>query len=118
MEHQAVLAKLNLTNRNVVVDANGESVLVMNFEEAFPHHVDYVWCRAQGILSALAGFKPLFRKYVRGYEPRAVFPDSEVQFSIALCIKELQDEGSASNDSDPTRKKVVSDEAFEHAALS
>jgi len=40
VEHQAVLAKLNLTNRNVVVDANGESVLVMNFEEAFPHHVD------------------------------------------------------------------------------
>ena len=29
VEHQAVLAKLNLTNRNVVVDANGESVLVM-----------------------------------------------------------------------------------------
>lgn len=27
-----------------------------------------------------------------GYEPRAVFPHHEVQYNIALCIKELQDE--------------------------
>ena len=51
-----------------------------------------MWCRARGIFSAALGSKPLFRSYVRNYEPRAVFPHHEVQFNIALCIKELQDE--------------------------
>ena len=38
------------------------------------------------------GRKPLFRAYVRNYEPRAVFPHVEVQYNIALCIHELQSE--------------------------
>eukprot|EP00966_Prymnesium_polylepis_P012823 294775-Prymnesium_polylepis.1 len=76
----------------MVQTADGEFVHVMSFAEAFPHHVDYVWCRARGIFSANLGSKPLFRSYVRNYEPRAVFPHHEVQFNIALCIKELQDE--------------------------
>ena len=70
--HAEALAKLNTTNRNVVELEGGEFVHVMNFEAAFPHHVDYVWCRARGIFSAHLGSKPLFRKYVRNYEPRAV----------------------------------------------
>ena len=90
--HAQVLATLNTTNRNMVQLEDGEYVRVMNFEEAFPHHVNYVWCRARGIFSAHLGSKPLFRKYVRNYEPRAVFPHNEVQYNIALCIKELQDE--------------------------
>ena len=90
--HAAALVQLNMTNRNVVQLEDGEFVKVMNFAEAFPHHVDYVWCRARGIFSAIMGSKPLFRKYVRGFEPRAVFPHHEVQYNIALCIKELQDE--------------------------
>ena len=90
--HATALAKLNATNRNCVQLEDGEFVKVMSFAEAFPHHVDYVWCRARGIFSAALGSKPLFRKYVRGYEPRAVFPHHEVQYNIALCIKELQDE--------------------------
>ena len=49
-------------------------------------------CRAQGLFSGRLCRKPLFRQYVRSYEPRAVFPHEEVQFNIALCIKELQDE--------------------------
>jgi hypothetical protein len=49
-------------------------------------------CRARGIFSSNFGRKPLFRKYVQNYEPCAVFPHPEVQYNIALCIKELQDE--------------------------
>lgn len=64
----------------------------MSFREAFPHHIKYVMCRAQGLFTATLGKKPHFRKYVRGYEPRAVFPSTEVQFCIALCIFELQNE--------------------------
>ena len=30
--------------------------------------------------------------HIIGYEPRAVFPHPEVQYNIAVCIKELQDE--------------------------
>ena len=40
--HAAALAQLNVTNRNVVQLEDGEFVKVMNFAEAFPHHVDYV----------------------------------------------------------------------------
>ena len=90
--HAAVLAKLEPTNSKVVRLADGDYVPVMNFAEAFPHHVDYVWCRARGFISATIGSKPLFRAYIRNYEPRAVFPHPEVQYNIALCIHELQSE--------------------------
>eukprot|EP00966_Prymnesium_polylepis_P114405 2643826-Prymnesium_polylepis.1 len=57
-----------------IVDANnskrllvdGEYVSLMTFEQAFPHHVDYVCCRAKGIFGEATGKKPIFRKYVRG----------------------------------------------------
>ena len=90
--HREALLVLETSNPRTVQTADGEIVHVMSFAEAFPHHVDYVWCRARGIFSAVIGKKPLFRSYVRNYEPRAVFPHPEVQFNIALCIKELQDE--------------------------
>ena len=48
----------------VLVD--GEYQTVMSFEEAFPHHVDYVMMVARGEISAVTGQKPKFRKYVRG----------------------------------------------------
>jgi len=57
--------RLEATNARTVQTADGEFVPVMNFEEAFPHHCDYVWCRARGIFSASMGLKPLFRSYVR-----------------------------------------------------
>ena len=90
--HKAVLDTLNAQNMKRVKSANGEFVPVHSFGEAFPHHVDYVWCRAGGIFGAKTGRKPQFRAYVKGYEPRAVFPHHEVQFNIALCIHELQTE--------------------------
>ena len=66
-EHTAVLASLNATNSKAVVDpTTGDYVSVMSFKEAFPHHVDYVWCRAQGLFTARLGSKPLFKTYVRG----------------------------------------------------
>jgi hypothetical protein len=41
--HRDVLASLEAKNPKAVQLENGEYVRVMSFEEAFPHHVDYVW---------------------------------------------------------------------------
>ena len=64
--HKVALEKLDVTNAKRVQDVNGEFVKVHSFEEAFPHHVEYVWCRAGGIFGAHTGKKPQFRTYVRG----------------------------------------------------
>ena len=64
--HKVVLGKLDMTNSKRVLDANGEFVKVHSFQETFPHHVEYVWCRASGIFGAHTGAKPQFRSYVRG----------------------------------------------------
>ena len=63
--HKVVIDKLDDTNANRVLK-EGHFVPVMSFAEAFPHHVDYVWCRADGVLGAHTGKKPSFRRYVRG----------------------------------------------------
>ncbi|KAL1499114.1 hypothetical protein AB1Y20_013626 [Prymnesium parvum] len=89
--HKAALRKLDETNAKRVL-VNGEYMTVHSFPEAFKHHVDYVYCRARGIFGAGMGTKPTFRDYVRGYEPRAVFPHPDTQFRIAVCIHELQQE--------------------------
>ena len=64
--HKAVLSKFNASNPKLVQGKSGEYMKVMSFEEAFPHHVDFVWCRAAGHFTAHLGEKPLFRRYVRG----------------------------------------------------
>ena len=64
--HKAVLDKLDCANSKRVRNEVGEYVPVHSFEEAFAHHVDYVWCRAAGIFKANTGKKPQFRVYVRG----------------------------------------------------
>ena len=63
--HKAVIDRLDSTSSNRVWK-NGEYLPMMSFAEAFPHHVAYVWCRADGILGAHTGKKPSFRKYIRG----------------------------------------------------
>jgi hypothetical protein len=40
--HQEALTRLEASNAKIVQTADGEFVRVMNFAEAFPHHVDYV----------------------------------------------------------------------------
>ena len=74
--HAAVLSKLNLTNKKMVL-VDGEHVSVMSFAEAFPHHVDYVWCRAAGLFGAKLRTKPAFRAYVHG---------ASTSCSIRLCL--------------------------------
>ena len=64
--HKAVIDQLDETNAKRVKNADGNFVPVHSFDEAFPHHVDYVWCRAAGIFGASTGKKPEFRHYVRG----------------------------------------------------
>lgn len=63
--HKVVLEALDAVNTKRVL-VNGEFIPTMSFEEAFPHHVQYVWCRAKGIFGANTGLKPAFRDYVRG----------------------------------------------------
>ena len=41
--HKELLAGLEAKNSKTVQLADGEYVRVMSFEEAFRHHVDYVW---------------------------------------------------------------------------
>ena len=72
-----------------VLNASGKYETVHTFEEAFPHHVNYVMMVATGEVAACIGTKPRFRTYVRGHEPRATFPHREIQHRIAECIAEL-----------------------------
>ena len=64
--HKKALASLDDTNKKRVMNAMGDYVTVMSFEEAFKHHTDYVCCRAKGILGSNTGRKPDFIRYVRG----------------------------------------------------
>ena len=64
--HKAILTGLDVNNPKRVQDQDGNWVAVMDFKEAFPHHVRYVYCRAQGIIGANTAKKPEFRQYVRG----------------------------------------------------
>ena len=64
--HKAVIKELDAQNKNMVTNKDGERVQKMNFKEAFKHHVDYVYCRAAGILGASTGRKKEFQDYVRG----------------------------------------------------
>ena len=111
--HAAALETLNESSKHQVL-VNGKYEVMHSFEEAFPHHIDYVMMVATGEISAVTGQKPKFRSYVRGacahaimhidsspltcllcrigYEPRATFPHHETQHRIAECIAELQSE--------------------------
>ena len=68
---------------------SGMYVPVFTFEEAFPHHVEFVWMVAQRTPQNLKN-KEAFRDYVRGYEARATFPHHETIHRIAECIDALQ----------------------------
>lgn len=79
-------------SKNTVLDAQGNLMHVFSFEEAFPHHVDFVWLRASGAVSARIARNAGFRDYVRGYERRAAFPHLITMNRIAEAIEELQRE--------------------------
>ena len=62
---------------------------VLNFEEAFPHHMRFVWMVAGGMPVKLRQ-NALMREYVRGFEPRAVLPHHDTVHRIATAIDEVQ----------------------------
>ena len=64
--HAEVHASILESNRKRVLDKDGEYVSTMSFDEAFTHHVDFIWCRARGIFGANVGRKSAFAQYVRG----------------------------------------------------
>ena len=67
--HKKVLDELDEVNKTKVQLDSGEFVNRMGFEEAFKHHVHYVYCRAKGQFGAKLGMKPEFCNYVRGVPP-------------------------------------------------
>ena len=79
-EHAAALQQLNASSKNQVL-VGGSYEAVHSFEEAFPHHVDYVWMVASGEISAVTGQKPMFRTYVRG-----VHAPSRLSLSLQLTL--------------------------------
>ena len=68
-KHAAAVKQLNESSKNQILQADGSYTTIFSFEEAFPHHVDYVMCVAKGEISAVTGKKPMFRKFVRGAPP-------------------------------------------------
>mgnify|MGYP007078090933 CR=1 FL=1 len=63
--HAVALEKLNEMSKHQVL-VGGSYETVHSFEDAFPHHLDYVWMVATGEVSAVTGQKPMFRTYTRG----------------------------------------------------
>ena len=43
-------------NVNVAQDADGKCVAIFTFEEAFPHHVRFMWMHVEGLVSAKIPF--------------------------------------------------------------
>jgi hypothetical protein len=64
--HAEALAQIDSTNKHQVLMPGGSYETVHSFEEAFPHHVDFVMMVATGEVSANTGHKPMFRTYVTG----------------------------------------------------
>ena len=61
----------------------------MNFEEAFEHHMRFVWMVAEGLPARLAR-RATMREYIAGFEPRAVMPHHATVLRIATSIDEVQ----------------------------
>ena len=71
--HAVALEKLNETSKHQVLIGDLYET-VHSFEDAFPHHLDYVWMVATGEISAATGQKPMFRTYTRGVLSCACMP--------------------------------------------
>ena len=87
--HAPVLEELNEESCRQVQMPNGEFATVWSFEECFPHHVDFMWLVAGG-LSLRLNRRPVFRDYVRGFEPRVVLPHNETIHRLASLTDEIQ----------------------------
>eukprot|EP00966_Prymnesium_polylepis_P015013 346876-Prymnesium_polylepis.2 len=64
--HAEALGQLAEQSKNQVLMPGGGYETVHSFDEAFPHHIDYVMMVATGEVSGNTGQKPMFRTYVRG----------------------------------------------------
>ena len=64
--HRKARAEVDESNKKRVLDKNGDYVTTMSFQEAFEHHVHFVFCRAKGTFPARLGGKAEFIEYVRG----------------------------------------------------
>lgn len=87
--HAAVLKELNMLSVRQVQLPSGEFVTVHSFEESFPHHIRFVWLVAGG-MSMRMNRNPVFRNYIRGFEPRAVLPHNVTIHRIAAAIDQVQ----------------------------
>ena len=83
--HKIILGDMDGRNPKRTQDKSGNSVPMLSFSEAFPHHVDYVFARARGIFGANTGKKPEFRKYVRGAFVREGLGHAPL-FGMQFCL--------------------------------
>lgn len=87
--HIEVLKELNELSVRQVLMPDGNYVTVHSFKESFTHHIGFTWLVAGG-MPMRNSRKPLFRSYIRGYEPRALLPSNVSVHRIATCIDEIQ----------------------------
>lgn len=92
--HASARDVLNNSSSRQVQRLDGTWITVFSFEEAFTHHVDFVWLVAGGLPIRL-NRRPAFLEYVRGFQPRAVMPHHETVHRIVECIDELQQKNLA-----------------------
>ena len=88
--HAAALESVEAFNPKVFV-IDGQLTKKYNFSEAFSHHVDLLWLRASGLSGGMIA-REEFQTYVRGYDPKAVFPDHRTVHRIAEAVAVLQKE--------------------------
>lgn len=91
VNHIQVMDALNKSSSRKVQLSNGDWVTVLNFEESFPHHLDFCWLVAGGLPMRL-NRRAIFLDFIRGFEPRAVMPHNETIHRIVECVDEIQQE--------------------------
>ena len=90
--HLAAYDKFLGTSKNSAQDKDGHWVTIFGFEDAFPHHVAFMWMHAEGLVSANMPRRESFREFIRGYEPRAAFPHRVTLHRLAEVIEDEQRE--------------------------
>jgi len=86
--HKEALTKIEAASTNFI-EIDGETVPLHSFREAFNHHVDLMWLECIGLSQKMTARDEL-REYVRGYEPRAAFPDKATIHKLVDAVHELQ----------------------------
>ncbi len=86
--HAVVDGVLKDANPNYV-NVNGEKQKIHTFTESFTYHVDLLWSHGGVLFWNITQRNEDFQHYVRGYEPRAKFPNIRVQERLPEVVLQL-----------------------------